>query len=176
MARLVSSKKIIRSKIEIKRVAKEGISVENLRSAYKATRLINHIIGFETIREASSRHQWDLNFSEVARTWTNGCIIRSKLMNDLIANLKETSCLWGNKSILNTLHEAEKSIGDVIASGAQSGIPLPGLSSTYNHYLGMTTARSTANLIQAQRDYFGAHTYQRIDQPLSNYYHTEWIK
>ena len=77
---------------------------------------------------------------------------------------------------MNELYEAEKAMSEIIAIGAQSGISLPGFSSAFNHYLGMTTAKSTANLIQAQRDYFGAHTYQRIDQPLSNYYHTEWIK
>ncbi|SIT79747.1 NADP-dependent phosphogluconate dehydrogenase [Pontibacter indicus] len=148
--------------------------VPNLKSAYEATRIINHDIGFNLMREVSVQLNWNLNFSEIARIWTNGCIIRSELMEELATIYKQEQHLLLAPTIVERIRNARKGFASVVSIGLQQGIPLPVLSAALNYLHGYSTADSAANLIQAQRDYFGAHTYQRKDKPTGVYFHTDW--
>lgn len=148
----------------------------SLKNAYQATRIINHAVGFDLMRAASEHHGWRLNFSEIARIWTNGCIIRSEFMEELIEVFRSTDQLLLAPSIVDRLKEYQKDLKYVVAQGLQAGLALPVLSAALNYLLGSITADSPANLIQAQRDYFGAHTYQRRDRDAGQYFHTEWAK
>lgn len=148
--------------------------VASLKQAYQVTRIINHEIGFNLMREVSEQLNWELNFSEIARIWTNGCIIRSELMEELVTIYQQEPRLLVAPTLVDKIRNAKQSFAAVVALGLQYGVPLPVLSSGLNYLLGYSTADSSANLIQAQRDYFGAHTYQRKDKPAGEYFHTEW--
>lgn len=147
-----------------------------LKNAYQATRIINHEVGFNLMREVSLARGWNMNFSEIARIWTNGCIIRSTLMEDLVRIFRSSDNILTAPEIVDKLGEYQDDLSYVVGQGLQHGLALPVFSAAINHFLGSVTANSPANLIQAQRDYFGAHTYQRIDQPEEKFFHTRWKK
>lgn len=148
--------------------------VSRLKNTYQATRIINHEIGFNLMREVSKQLGWELNFSEIARIWTNGCIIRSELMEELSEIYQTDQGLLTSPAMAERMRSWQPDFASVVAEGLQRGIAVPVLSSALNYFLGYITADSPANLIQAQRDYFGAHTYQRKDRPAGTYFHTQW--
>ncbi len=148
--------------------------VFTLRNAYQSTRIINHEIGFYLMQRASEYHNWSLNLSEIARIWTNGCIIRSKLMEEISEIFKTETSILTAPAIVARMKTWQKDFAYTVAQGLQQGVALPVMSSALNYYLGYLTADSPANLIQAQRDYFGAHTYRRKDRPADEYFHTNW--
>ena len=146
----------------------------DLEKAYRFARIINHHQGFEIIEEASKRHNWEIDCSELARVWTNGCIIRSKLMHQLSETLKETSNILESDSEFSLLADSELQVADLIKVAVSNRIPFDTFWSAYNYWIAITTNNLPANLIQAQRDYFGAHTYQRVDAAESEFFHTNW--
>lgn len=148
--------------------------VSSLKNAYQAGRMINHEIGFTLLFQASRSNSWHLHLSEVARIWTNGCIIRSGLMEELVVLLEQNESILVSPAIVARMKDWRSDFAQVIAQAIQQGFAVPGLSSALNYFLTYITADSAANLIQAQRDYFGAHTYQRIDKPSDQYFHTIW--
>lgn len=184
MARLLSSKKTERvSAMEIYQNGKSASTpeklsfadfTEQLKNTYEASRIVNHAIGFDLLERASAEYDWDLNLSEIARIWTNGCIIRSTLMERLVKILTKKVPVLQHPDIVNQMKNAVKDLSKSVSAGLLNGHPLPVLSASLNYFLSYTSGQSPANLIQAQRDYFGAHTYQRVDKPLTEHFHTEW--
>lgn len=146
------------------------------KNAYQLTRIINHAIGFEALSTASKMHTWELDLSEVARIWTNGCIIKSRLMEELVDTFKDNpnANILMHKSVSNLVKVLRKDLIEFTNWGLSNGVHIPVVSSALNYLNGFTSAQSSANLIQAQRDYFGAHTYQRVDRPLNEFFHTNW--
>ncbi len=147
-----------------------------LRQMYLLARKLNHLQGLELIMEVSNANQWDVNLQELTRIWSAGCIIKSELLNSLslalkTASLEEIATQWLHDFISNK---------DVFKSSLNYGfdlsIPLPCISASYQYGMAITQKRSNANIIQAQRDYFGAHTYKRIDKPETDNFHTNWTK
>jgi 6-phosphogluconate dehydrogenase len=147
-----------------------------LKSAYRFARIINHHQGFELIRIASESNKWNINLSEVARIWTNGCIIRSGFMTEASEIFKKTDALTDSSKIQTLLNSEEASIVDMIKFGLSTRTALDSFWSAYNYWISMTSENLPANLIQAQRDCFGAHRYQRNDLDSSEFYHTNWEK
>lgn len=145
-----------------------------LKNAYQATRIINHEIGFNLIRKASSQHQWETDLARIASVWTNGCIIRSALMEDLARILRSEESILDSPSVVPEMKSRREDFADVVALALKQGLPVPVMSAALNYFLGCISSDSPANLIQAQRDYFGAHTYRRKDKPADQYYHTLW--
>ncbi|UOB17659.1 NADP-dependent phosphogluconate dehydrogenase [Abyssalbus ytuae] len=150
------------------------IDTGELLKAYKLARIINHAQGFILLSEASENYEWNLNLSEIARIWTNGCIIRSGLMEELISILKTHENLMIHEKMIAEIKKLKKSLSLVVSESVIAGIPVPCLSEAVNFLNAYTQPNSSANLIQAQRDYFGAHTYQRTDKPEGEFYHTIW--
>ena len=151
------------------------IDLHELRDTYKVSRIINHAIGFDTIKAASIENEWNLNLSEIARIWTNGCIIKSELMEDLVDYFKQSDRhLLLNEDIVSIIKPTYNDFKNTISSILNSGCPMPVMSASLNYFLGFTSKQSSANIIQAQRDYFGAHTYQRNDKPEDQFFHTDW--
>ena len=148
--------------------------IKRLRSAYQATRIVNHDIGFRLMQEVSDRHKWELNFSEISRIWTNGCIIRSELMEELSEIFKTEKEILTAPSIVERMKDFRKDFALTVAEGMVGEYALPVLSAALTYFLGSISADSPANLIQAQRDYFGAHTYRRKDRAGDQYFHTIW--
>lgn len=148
------------------------VSMLQLKEAYQFSRIINHYQGFSVIERVSDQNNWDVNLSETARIWTEGCIIKSDLMKELVEHLKtEGSLLFKYKNIIEHTHASAQSVA---IEGIKRALHIPCLLEAVNFFHGIKTAKSTANVIQAQRDYFGAHTYQRVDDACGKSYHTVW--
>jgi 6-phosphogluconate dehydrogenase len=154
----------------------EEFNWEVIRTGYELARIINHFQGFWLIQGISEKYNWDINLSEVARIWTNGCIIRSQLMQEIVPLLKEEKNLLFSKNLFPKIIKLKPALSSVVAKAIQAGIAVPCLGESINFLNGLTTDQSGANLIQAQRDYFGAHTFQRIDAESDQFFHHQWIK
>jgi len=140
-------------------------------------KIVSYTQGFSLMKEASEEHGWDLDFAEIARIWRGGCIIRSAFLDKITEAYKE------NRDLTNLLldpyftaqvDESQASLREILGLAIAQGIPVPCHSSALNYYDGYRTARLPANLLQAQRDYFGAHTYERLDKPRGEFFHTNW--
>lgn len=145
---------------------------DHLEDAYHTARIINHHQGFELIREASNVYNWNIDLSQVCQIWTNGCIIRSVLMENLVSIFKEDIGLLENYK--DEVSTGITSLQSLISAMSMTDQALPCLSSSLQYFMYYKTAVSDANMIQAQRDYFGAHTYQRVDDPSGKKHHTLW--
>lgn len=153
--------------------------IEAIRQALYASKIISYAQGFMMMRLAAEEYKWNLNFGGVALMWREGCIIRSRFLGKIKEAYDKNSKL---KNLLldpyfsNEVGQAEKGWRQVVSKAVEMGIPVPCLSSAIAFYDGYRTASLPANLLQAQRDYFGAHTYERIDSPRGKFFHTSWIQ
>jgi len=149
----------------------------SLEKALYLAKIISYAQGFNLMQNASAEHNWDLNYGEIARIWRGGCIIRSVFLDRIteayLENSQLTSLLLA-PYFLEEITKAQSSLRSVLATAFRHGIPAPCHSSALNYYDGFRTARLPANLLQAQRDYFGAHTYERTDRPRGKFFHTNW--
>ncbi|WP_274585769.1 decarboxylating NADP(+)-dependent phosphogluconate dehydrogenase [Neisseria leonii] len=151
--------------------------LENLRLALLASKIISYAQGFMLIREAGETHQWQLDYGKTALLWREGCIIRSAFLGNIrdAYDADPDLVFLGNdpyfKNILQTALPAWRKIA---AKAVESGLPMPCMTSALTFLDGYTTARLPANLLQAQRDYFGAHTYERTDRSRGEFFHTNW--
>lgn len=146
-----------------------------LKQAYTFARIINHYQGFWLISQKSGKLKWNIDLSELARIWTNGCIIRSSLMQYLHRLFAVSSCenLLEYSTIISSLQKCLPSLKSIIIACIDNDIPTPCLTDSLTFFLSITTATSTSNLIQAQRDFFGSHTFQRNDGGEESY-HYDW--
>ncbi|MDU8887062.1 NADP-dependent phosphogluconate dehydrogenase [Yeosuana sp. MJ-SS3] len=177
-ARYISSfkeKRVVYSN-QTKKLSDEKLSIdiESIKKAYQFARIINHQQGFALIKQATDVYEWNLNLSELARIWTNGCIIRSALMNDLSSLFTKNEDIIDDSKTFKFLNQFENDVSKTIQNAFSKRIALDSFCSAYNYWISMTSNKLPANLIQAQRDYFGAHTYQRIDKDSNEYFHTNW--
>lgn len=177
-ARYISSFKDTRIKmsdlIDSGHSIEEDLDLVSIEKAYECARLINHQQGFKLMQLASDTYNWDLNFSDIARIWSNGCIIKSHLMNLLHKEFMCSKDLFEMDLVTGSLVDGETALRDTIMSGLSKRISTHCFSAAYYYWVDMTTKNLPANLIQAQRDFFGAHTYQRVDAPESEFYHSNW--
>lgn len=150
------------------------IDPETLKNTYTFARIINHYQGFEIIKSASIVNNWNVNLSEIARIWTQGCIIKSRLMEWFVEILKSEDDFLKHSEVFSEVKNHENDIILTLNNASNLGIATPCISNSLQYWFSMTTETSSAHLIQAQRDYFGAHTYQRIDKPSSDYFTTNW--
>lgn len=150
------------------------LDTEKLKEAYQFARILNHQQGLQLIETTSNAEKWNINLSEVVRVWTNGCILKSELLKMIYPLLSKNSNLLEDASIQNTLKQSESAISDILVCGMQQRNALPCLSASLQYWYGMTIEFSSANLIQAQRDAFGAHSYKRIDRPKDQSFTTNW--
>jgi len=152
----------------------EKPSLLNTEKAYTAARILNHHQGFALIRAASEKHEWGIDRSTVASIWMNGCIIRSDFMDRCVSILSRHDELLKDPALFEEVMSCLNSYQRVLKGAIDAEIPIPVLSSGYQFWSALTRERGGAHIIQAQRDYFGAHTYQRIDDD-GHAHHTEWV-
>lgn len=150
------------------------LDIDSLETAYRFARIMNHHQGFELIRLASEAFNWTFNLSEISRIWTNGCIIRSSFMEKSVDIFKNDESYLDSISLLNILISSEKEITKSITYSLATRVAFDTFWSAYNYWIAITTENLPANLIQAQRDYFGAHTYQKVNAPENQFFHTNW--
>lgn len=153
---------------------KPNLTNDTILKAYQFARIINHYQGLKLISDAAKSYKWDLNLSEIARIWTNGCIIKSDFMGELVSILKETDNILTSQKIINQITPLKPAINKVVSECVLAELPISCLSESVNFLNTYSTSESSANLIQAQRDYFGAHTYQRTDDDSGQFHHTKW--
>ena len=166
-----------KEKLGMERIAKQNkaLLIDKLRKALYAAKVCAYTQGFNLIATASKEYNWDLNLASIARIWRNGCIIRATFLDDVSDGFnedKQQTNLLFSKVFNKALIESRKGWGEIVSLAAEAGVPVIALSSALNYYDSYRTAQGNANILQAQRDYFGAHTYERVDRQGS--YHTEW--
>jgi len=151
--------------------------IEDLRQALFASKIISYAQGYVLLKEAAKEYGWDLNYGPIALMWRGGCIIRSvflgKIKEAFDAN-PDLNNLLLDPYFKDIIMNAQNSWRKVCATAITNGIPAPALCSALNYYDGYRTERLPANLLQAQRDYFGAHTYERVDKKKGEFFHTNW--
>ncbi|OGV75481.1 MAG: phosphogluconate dehydrogenase (NADP(+)-dependent, decarboxylating) [Lentisphaerae bacterium RIFOXYB12_FULL_65_16] len=151
--------------------------VNDLRKALYAAKIVSYAQGYQLMRAAAKEYKWNLNYGGIALIWRGGCIIRSAFLGKIKAAFVKNPGL--NNLLLDPFFkkatgQAQTSWRRVVATAVRLGIPMPSISSALAYYDGYRCARLPANLLQAQRDYFGAHTYERVDQPRGQFFHTNW--
>ena len=150
--------------------------IESIRKALYMSKIVSYAQGFAQMKAASEEYNWDLQYGEIAMIFRGGCIIRAQFLQkikdayDRDANLNNLLLDPYFKDIVENYQGA---LREVIATAVMNGIPVPCLASALSYFDSYRTETLSANLIQAQRDYFGAHTYQRVDK--EGIFHTEWL-
>lgn len=154
-----------------------SLEPEDLRKSLLASKIISYTQGFMLTRKAAESYGWDLNFPGIARVWQGGCIIRSILLKDMeraFTEGKREDSLLMDDYFRKLVKDCEPAWRKTAAAAAFGGIPAPAMGSALSFYDGYRHERLPANIIQAQRDYFGAHTYERVDKPRGEFFHTDW--
>ena len=173
--RVAASKKLKGPKAKFKG-AKKAL-IEAIHDALYCSKICSYAQGFQLMREAQKEYKWKLNFGQIAQIWRGGCIIRAGFLQ------KITEAFGRDPKLANllldpyfnkTIQSAQENWRKVVALAATHGIPAPTFSSALSYYDGYRSARLPANLLQAQRDYFGAHTYERTDKPRGEFFHIDW--
>ena len=150
--------------------------IEKVRRALYLGKIVSYAQGFSQLRAASEQYDWDLQYGEIAKIFRAGCIIRAQFLQkitDAYAENAEIANLLLAPYFKNIADEYQQALRDVVAYAVQNGIPTPTFSAAIAYYDSYRSEVLPANLIQAQRDYFGAHTYKRIDK--DGVFHTEWL-
>ncbi|MGH7192922.1 MAG: decarboxylating NADP(+)-dependent phosphogluconate dehydrogenase [Candidatus Saccharimonadales bacterium] len=148
-----------------------------LGKALYAAKIVSYAQGYMLMRAAADEYGWQLDYGGIARMWSGGCIIRSRFLGDIRQAFADDP---GLKNLLlapffvKAVNDNQSAWRDVVATAARAGVATPALASALSFYDGYRSGRSPANLLQAQRDYFGAHTYERIDRPHGEFFHTDW--
>ncbi|MBN2112527.1 MAG: decarboxylating NADP(+)-dependent phosphogluconate dehydrogenase [Acidimicrobiia bacterium] len=151
--------------------------IEDVRQAVYAAKIVSYAQGFMLMRDAAAEHSWDLDYGGIALMWREGCIIRSRFLGDIRAAFSRRPDLPNlllDDFFRAAVDRAQPGWRRVVARATEWGLPLPAMSSALAFYDGYRSARLPANLLQAQRDYFGAHTYERVDRPRGEFFHTNW--
>jgi 6-phosphogluconate dehydrogenase len=173
--RVAAAKKLKGPKPTIKGDQKKFI--EAIRQALYASKIVSYAQGYMLMRAAAAEYKWNLNNGGIALMWRGGCIIRSAFLGEIkkaFDKHPKLSNLLLDPFFKKAIKDCQRSWRNVVAMAAKKGIPVPAFSTALAFYDGYRTERLPANLLQAQRDYFGAHTYERVDQPRGQFFHTNW--
>ncbi len=153
--------------------------IEMIRQALYASKICSYAQGFQLMRAASEEYKWGLNFGHIALLWRSGCIIRAKFLDNIkqaYDRRPDLPNLLLDPYFKAAIEKSQMAWRKVIATATECGIWIPAFSSALAYYDGYRSERLPANLLQAQRDYFGAHTYERVDRPRGQFFHTHWLE
>ncbi|HOZ98091.1 MAG TPA: decarboxylating NADP(+)-dependent phosphogluconate dehydrogenase [Niabella sp.] len=151
--------------------------LQQLRDALYSAKVISYAQGYQMMKAAAKEFGWELNYGNIALMWRGGCIIRSRFLSNIKEAFDKNADLTNlllDPYFAEKIQACQQGLRNVTATSMMNGIPVPCLSAAINYYDGYRTERLPANLLQAQRDYFGAHTYERLDQPRGQFFHTNW--
>lgn len=157
--------------------AEKAELVKKVHDALYASKIISYAQGLDLIATMSEAKDWDLDLGKIAAIWRGGCIIRARFLNRITEAYRDNHSLENLmlapffKDVINASQENWR---EVVAIATRAGIPVPAFSASLGYYDSYRSAFLPANLLQAQRDFFGAHTYERIDKPRGEFFHTEW--
>lgn len=183
-SRCLSAQKDLRVKaseaISIKKSDFKGdknLFIDDLEKALYGAKIISYAQGYDLMMEAAKEYGWNLNYGGIALMWRGGCIIRSRFLGDIKKAFDNNPLLENlllDPFFKEAILSAEGGWRRVCATALQNGIPIPALTSALCYFDGFRSGRLPANLLQAQRDYFGAHQYERVDRPRGEFFHTDW--
>jgi 6-phosphogluconate dehydrogenase len=151
--------------------------VEDVRRALYCSKMVSYAQGYMLLREAAKDQKWNLNYGGIALMWRGGCIIRSRFLGNIKEAFDKNPALTNlllDDFFRNAISRYQDSWRRAVIGAVELGVPTPAFSTALAFYDGYRTERLPANLLQAQRDYFGAHTYERIDRPRGEFFHTNW--
>lgn len=151
--------------------------IEEIRKALFASKIISYAQGYALMRATAQTHNWNLNYGGIALMWRGGCIIRSAFLGKIKEAYDKNPHLTNlllDPYFKDTIESLTDSWRKVVSTAILNGIPTPSMAAGLNYFDGYKTANLPANLLQAQRDYFGAHTYERVDKPRGEFFHTNW--
>ncbi|MDI6774415.1 MAG: decarboxylating NADP(+)-dependent phosphogluconate dehydrogenase [Verrucomicrobiota bacterium] len=151
--------------------------VANLEQAVYAAKICSYAQGFQLMRAAAQEYKWDIEFGEIAMIWRNGCIIRARFLGKIkeaFDRKPDLANLLLDPYFKKVLAKAQRGWRNVVKTAVSFGVPIPAIGTALNYYDSYRSERLPANLLQAQRDYFGAHTYERVDKPRGQFFHTDW--
>jgi 6-phosphogluconate dehydrogenase len=151
--------------------------IKDLEKALYASKVVSYAQGYLLMREAAKEYKWNLNNGGIALMWRGGCIIRSVFLGKIkeaFDKKPDLENLLMDPFFTDVIKDAQDSWRRVVSAAVQSGIPAPALTSALAYFDGYRSERLPANLLQAQRDYFGAHTYERLDKKRGEFFHTNW--
>ncbi|MBI3879265.1 MAG: decarboxylating NADP(+)-dependent phosphogluconate dehydrogenase [Verrucomicrobia bacterium] len=151
--------------------------IEDIKSALYASKIVSYAQGYMLMRAAAKEYGWHLNYGGIALMWRGGCIIRSRFLGKIkeaYDNNPKLSNLMLDDYFRGEIKKSQKGWRNIVATAAKKGIPVPAFSTALSFFDQYRSAVLPANLLQAQRDYFGAHTYERVDKPRGEFFHTNW--
>ena len=151
--------------------------INAVRDALYASKIVSYAQGMELLHAASSEYKWNLNLSDIATIWRGGCIIRAKFLNRIVEAYQRDPALHNlllDRYFTRAIKKAQRNWRVAVTTAIKHGVPVPAFSASLAYFDSYRSAWLPANLLQAQRDFFGAHTYERIDKP--GVFHTEWIE
>ena len=151
--------------------------IDDIGHALYAAKIISYTQGYQLMRAAAESFGWNLNYGGIALMWRGGCIIRSDFLGKIKQAFDRNPALQNlllDPFFTQTMATSQQSLRNVLVQALQNGIPMPAMSAALAYYDGYRTESLPANLLQAQRDFFGAHQYERVDQPRGTYFHTNW--
>jgi 6-phosphogluconate dehydrogenase len=173
----VAASKILKGPKIKKLTAQKKAIIQAIHDALYCSKICSYAQGFQLMRAAQAEYNWKLDFGSIAQIFRGGCIIRAaflqKITEAYAADAKLANLLL-DPYFNATIQKAQKNWRKVVSLAAENGIPVPTFGSALAYYDGYRSARLPANLLQAQRDYFGAHTYERVDQPRGKFFHIDW--
>ena len=177
----LKDERVVASKVlrgpKAKFAGKASSFVKDLEQALYASKIVSYAQGYQLMRSAAATYGWKLNYGGVALMWRGGCIIRSVFLGKIKEAFEkdpELTNLLLDPFFKQAVQRAESSWRRVVSQAVELGIPMPAIGAALSYYDGYRTDRLPANLLQAQRDYFGAHTYERTDKPRGEFFHTNW--
>src|SRR5258706_31975 len=156
---------------------KKKVFIADIMSALYASKIVSYAQGYMLMRAAAKEYNWNLNYGGIALMWRGGCIIRSVFLGDIKKAFDKNpklSNLLLDPFFRKAIKDSQHAWRNVVAAAAKKGIPVPAFSTALGFYDSYRSERLPANLLQAQRDYFGAHTFERIDQPRGQFFHANW--
>lgn len=172
----VAAAKILKGPGKKYRGSKKAL-IAAIHDALYCSKICSYAQGFQLMREAQKEYNWKLNFGQIAQIWRGGCIIRAAFLQKITeayARKPDLANLLLDPYFNKTVKNAQANWRKVVSLAAECGVPAPTFSSALAYYDSYRSARLPANLLQSQRDYFGAHTYERVDQPRGKFFHVDW--
>ena len=148
-----------------------------IEDALYASKIVSYAQGYALMRNASVSYGWKLAYGDIALMWRGGCIIRSAFLGEIKNAYDKNPALENlllDSYFTDAMEKAQQGWRKVCAAALEYGVPVPAMTSALSYYDGCRCERLPANLLQAQRDYFGAHTYERLDAPRGQFFHTNW--
>ena len=152
--------------------------IDAVKDALYDSKVCSYTQGMRLIQAASNEYKWGVNLREMARIWKGGCIIRAKLLDEIMKAYERNPGLQSlllDESFKKQVESTQENWRKVVSLAVENGIPVPAMAASLSYFDAYRTADLPQNLTQAQRDFFGAHTYQRADHPERGFLHTDWL-